>query len=103
MLEDQNNMTATDVVMEIQETLSDAGVPAGDVSSLTPEISEVLFQAVVSRASVLLTHTEEKEFSALLDGNASADQIFHFLLDHVPNFELIIKEELWDLKNSLGV
>ncbi len=96
-------MTATDVIMEIKETLSGAGVPATEIGTLSPEIADVLFQAIVSRASVLLTHTEEKEFAALLDANIGADQLFQFLLDTVPNFELIVKEELWDLKNSLGV
>ena len=96
-------MTATDVLMEIKETLSGAGVPATEINTLSPEISDVLFQAIVSRASVLLTHTEEKQFTTLLDANVGGDQLFQFLLDTVPNFELIVKEELWDLKNSLGV
>jgi hypothetical protein len=85
--------TNQDVRDQLIQAYNLQALSAQEQDETIAKIGELVFQNVLMRVIPTLAEDKQSAFEALLEGNASPEEIFGFLSQEVPDLETIMQEE----------
>jgi phosphoglycolate phosphatase-like HAD superfamily hydrolase len=71
------------------------GLPPEEQQAMVEKFSDVVMQAVLARGLTQLTEEQKDQLDAALEkAPENSDIIFDFFVEHLPNFEAIVKQQV---------
>lgn len=93
--------TVTDSQTDIAALIGLDGLSEGDQQTFLAEIGDVVFDAALLRLVAGLSDGQGLALDHYLEDEPSADVLMKHLVDHYPEFETILQEEMIALREEI--
>jgi hypothetical protein len=95
------DMTQTNTLTPIEKALGFAELSEKEQQEVLVELNELIFKGTMIRVMEQMDESVKDEFHALIDSNASQDEIIDFIEANVPDSDALVQETVTDLTNDI--